>query len=173
MLPLSMIYIYPHSKSSLLSRSHGCFPGSTVEPTCCASCCRTTLTCCACRKCRYVIMHCTGVTSTLIALDTQSNHFAEFWEPQLAKHGYGAAYKKKTTEIYTAANAFAMDGCATFFRTARFALVKKYEVEFNKAAKSLSDTIAAEHRDAALSRMLKVRFCSVTYNTHLFPLTPG
>lgn len=49
-----------------------------------------------------------------------------------------------------------MDGCATFFRTARFALVKKYEVEFNKAAKSLSDTIASEHRDAALSRMLKV-----------------
>lgn len=95
--------------------------------------------------------------SPSVPYPTQSNHFAEFWEPELAKHGYGAAYKKKTTEIYTAANAFAMDGCATFFRTARFALVKKYEVEFNKAAKSLSDTIAPEHRDAALSRMLKVR----------------
>lgn len=31
---------------------------------------------------------------------------------------------------------YAMDGCATFFRRDRFTLVKKYEVEFNKAAQS-------------------------------------
>ena len=28
--------------------------------------------------------------------------------------------------------AYAMDGCATFFKRDKFALVKKYEVEFNK-----------------------------------------
>ena len=38
-----------------------------------------------------------------------------------------AIYKKKTTELYTR-NAYAIDGCATFFRRDRFALVKKYEV---------------------------------------------
>lgn len=141
-----------HSKSSLRTRNRGCCRGSTDAPTCCGSCFRTTQTCCACRKCRCVVV----CLCHKPRFSHQSNHFAEFWEPQLAKHGYGAAYKKKTTEIYTAANAFAMDGCATFFRTARFALVKKYEVEFNKAAKSLSDTIAPDHRDAALSRMLKV-----------------
>ena len=57
----------------------------------------------------------------------QSNHFAEFLAPELQKHGYTAIYKKKTTEIYTG-SAYAIDGCATFFRRDRFALVKKYEV---------------------------------------------
>ncbi len=49
--------------------------------------------------------------------------------PELQKHGYTAVYKKKTTELYTA-NKFAIDGCATFFRKDRFALVKKYEASF-------------------------------------------
>lgn len=47
--------------------------------------------------------------------------------PELQKHGYTAIYKKKTTEMYTG-NKYAIDGCATFFRRDRFALVKKYEV---------------------------------------------
>ena len=58
--------------------------------------------------------------------EVQSNHFQEFLMPELQKHGYTAVYKKKTTELYTA-NKFAIDGCATFFRKDRFALVKKYE----------------------------------------------
>lgn len=37
---------------------------------------------------------------------------------------------------------YAMDGCATFFRRDRFTLVKKYEVEFNKAAQSYVETIS-------------------------------
>ena len=49
-----------------------------------------------------------------------------------------------------------IDGCATFFKESRFALVKKYEVEFNKAALSLSDTIPADQKKAALNRLLKV-----------------
>ena len=52
--------------------------------------------------------------------------------PELQKHGYTAVYKKKTTELYTA-NKFAIDGCATFFRKDRFALVKKYEVGLDLA----------------------------------------
>lgn len=35
-----------------------------------------------------------------------------------------------------------MDGCATFYRRDRFNLVKKYEVEFNKAAQSYVETVA-------------------------------
>ena len=62
--------------------------------------------------------------------EVQSNHFHEFLMPELQKHGYTAVYKKKTTEMYTA-NKFAIDGCATFFRKDRFALVKKYEVAFH------------------------------------------
>ena len=52
--------------------------------------------------------------------------------PAFAKHdclqaGYSPIYKKKTAELYTGTGV-AMDGCATFFRKDRFALVKKYEV---------------------------------------------
>lgn len=59
--------------------------------------------------------------------EVQSNHYTDFLQPELAKAGYTAIYKKKTMEIYTG-NAYAIDGCATFFKKDRFALVKKYEV---------------------------------------------
>lgn len=36
---------------------------------------------------------------------------------------------------------YAMDGCATFFKRDRFSLVKKYEVEFNKAAQSYVESM--------------------------------
>jgi hypothetical protein len=67
------------------------------------------------------------------AQEVQSNHFTEFLAPELQKHGYTAIYKKKTTEIYTG-SAYAIDGCATFFRRDRFALVKKYEARPARAA---------------------------------------
>ncbi len=54
-------------------------------------------------------------------------------------------------------NAYAIDGCATFFKRSRFSLVKKYEVEFNKAALSLAENIGPEQKKPALSRLLKVR----------------
>jgi len=50
----------------------------------------------------------------------------------------------------------AIDGCATFFRRDKFSHVKKYEVEFNKAAQSLTDAIIpAAQKRVALSRLIK------------------
>ncbi|KAJ7570133.1 hypothetical protein O6H91_01G107700 [Diphasiastrum complanatum] len=87
--------------------------------------------------------------------EVQSDHFEEFFAPELDKHGYAAVYKKKTVELFTG-TAYAIDGCATFFRRDRFSLVKKYEVEFNKAAQSLSEALVpSSQRKAALSRLLK------------------
>ena len=86
--------------------------------------------------------------------EVQSNHFTEFLAPEMAKAGYTAIYKKKTTEMYTR-NAYAIDGCATFFRRDKFSLVKKYEVEFNKAALSLAEALPPEQKKAALNRLLK------------------
>lgn len=40
---------------------------------------------------------------------------------------------------------YAMDGCATFYRRERFTLVKKYEVEFNKAAQSYVEGITNQN----------------------------
>lgn len=86
--------------------------------------------------------------------EVQSNHFSDFLAPEMQKAGYTAIYKKKTAELYTR-NSYAIDGCATFFRRDRFALVKKYEVEFNKAALSLADAFPAEQKKGALNRLLK------------------
>lgn len=60
--------------------------------------------------------------------EVQSNHYTEFWAPELQKAGYVAIYKKKTSEMCVGGNMYAIDGCATFFRRDRFQLVKKYEV---------------------------------------------
>lgn len=65
--------------------------------------------------------------------EVQSDHYLDFWSPELQKAGYVAIYKKKTTEIYTE-NKYAIDGCATFFRRDRFSLVKKYEVSIQTAS---------------------------------------
>lgn len=86
--------------------------------------------------------------------EVQSNHFQDFLAPELQRAGYTAVYKKKTAEMYTR-NAYAIDGCATFFKKDKFALVKKYEVEFNKAALSLADVFAPDQKKAVLNRILK------------------
>eukprot|EP00245_Coleochaete_scutata_P008160 TRINITY_DN242_c0_g1_i1.p1 TRINITY_DN242_c0_g1~~TRINITY_DN242_c0_g1_i1.p1 ORF type:complete len:411 (+),score=72.36 TRINITY_DN242_c0_g1_i1:46-1233(+) len=97
-----------------------------------------------------------GYRADILCLqEVQSDHYEEFFMPELEKHGYAAVYKKKTAEVYTG-TAYAIDGCATFFRRDRFSLVKKYEVEFNKAALSLSEALSpVQSKKAALNRLLK------------------
>ncbi|KAK8933523.1 hypothetical protein KSP39_PZI015380 [Platanthera zijinensis] len=97
-----------------------------------------------------------GYHADIICLqEVQSKHFEEFFAPELDKHGYQALYKKKTVEVYNG-NSNSVDGCATFFRRDRFSHVKKYEVEFNKAAQSLTDAvIPAGQKKIALSRLIK------------------
>ncbi|KAG5055809.1 hypothetical protein JHK85_008319 [Glycine max] len=88
----------------------------------------------------------------------QSDHYEEFFSPELDKHGYYGLYKKKTNEVVTVynGNINTIDGCATFFRRDRFSHVKKYEVEFNKAAQSLTDAvIPTTQKKTALNRLVK------------------
>ncbi|KAI7748790.1 hypothetical protein M8C21_013651 [Ambrosia artemisiifolia] len=86
-----------------------------------------------------------GYLADIVCLqEVQSDHFEEFFAPELDKHGYQALFKRRTTEVYNGNNQ-PIDGCATFFRRDRFSHVKKYEVEFNKAAQSLTDALANTH----------------------------
>lgn len=104
--------------------------------------------------------------------EVQSDHYLEFWAPELQKAGYVAIYKKKTTEIYTE-NKYAIDGCATFFRRDRFSLVKKYEVEFNKAALSLAESfINPQQKKSALNRLLKDNVALIAVLEATDPGTP-
>ncbi|KAJ3673918.1 hypothetical protein LUZ60_005910 [Juncus effusus] len=100
-----------------------------------------------------------GYHADIICLqEVQNNHYEEFFAPELDKHGYQALYKKRTSEYLQIfpGNPITIDGCATFFRRDRFNHVKKYEVEFNKAAQSLTDAvITASQKKNALNRLIK------------------
>ncbi|GKV25894.1 hypothetical protein SLEP1_g35274 [Rubroshorea leprosula] len=97
-----------------------------------------------------------GYRADIVCLqEVQNDHFEEFFAPELDKHGYQALYKRKTNEVFSG-NPHTIDGCATFFRRDRFSHVKKYEVEFNKAAQSLTDfAIQSTQKKAALNRLVK------------------
>nr|GMC79429.1 carbon catabolite repressor protein 4 homolog 1-like [Ipomoea batatas]GMC79451.1 carbon catabolite repressor protein 4 homolog 1-like [Ipomoea batatas]GMC88737.1 carbon catabolite repressor protein 4 homolog 1-like [Ipomoea batatas] len=97
-----------------------------------------------------------GYRADIVCLqEVQNDHFEEFFAPELDKHGYQALYKRKTAEVF-GGNINTIDGCATFFRRDRFSHVKKYEVEFNKAAQSLTDALVpSAQKKAALSRLVK------------------
>lgn len=97
-----------------------------------------------------------GYRADIVCLqEVQSDHFEEFFGPELDKHGYQALFKRKTAEVFNG-NSNTIDGCATFFRRDRFSHVKKYEVEFNKAAQSLTDALVPSvQKKTALSRLVK------------------
>ncbi|KAE8680603.1 Carbon catabolite repressor protein 4-like protein 1 [Hibiscus syriacus] len=97
-----------------------------------------------------------GYRADIVCLqEVQNDHFEDFFAPELDKHGYQALYKRKTNEVY-GGNIQTIDGCATFFRRDRFSHVKKYEVEFNKAAQSLTEVaVQTTQKKAALNRLVK------------------
>lgn len=97
-----------------------------------------------------------GYRADIVCLqEVQSDHFEEFFAPELDKHGYQALYKRKTAEVFNG-NINSNDGCATFFRRDRFSHVKKYEVEFNKAAQSLTEALVpSTQKKTALGRLIK------------------
>ncbi|KAL1189809.1 Carbon catabolite repressor-like protein [Cardamine amara subsp. amara] len=97
-----------------------------------------------------------GYRADVVCLqEVQSDHFHEIFAPELDKHGYQALYKRKTNEVLSGSTS-AIDGCATFFRRDRFSHVKKYDVEFNKAAQSLTEAlIPPTQKRTALNRLVK------------------
>jgi len=88
--------------------------------------------------------------------EIQSDAFDDFFGPELGRAGYLAVYKRKTEQVYTG-SAYAIDGCATFYRKDAFTLIKKYEVEFNKAAASVAESAGppGAPREKAMSRLMK------------------
>jgi len=97
-----------------------------------------------------------GYNADVLCLqEIQSNHFEDFFLPELQRAGYHAVYKRKTGEMFTG-SAYAFDGCATFFRKDCFALIKKYEVEFNKAAGPVAEQAGGGAvREKAVQRLMK------------------
>ncbi|XP_054803066.1 carbon catabolite repressor protein 4 homolog 1-like isoform X2 [Prosopis cineraria] len=107
-------------------------------------------------KTQNLLREIVGYQADIVCLqEVQGDHYEDFFAPELDKHGYYGLYKRKTNEIF-GGNTSTVDGCATFFRRDRFSHVKKYEVEFNKAAQSLTDAmIPTGQKKTALNRLVK------------------
>ena len=105
--------------------------------------------------------------------EVQSDHYENFFKPEMSKYGYDSVYKKKTSEVY-AGGTMVIDGCGTFYRRDRFSIIKKYDVEFNKAALSLSEALnATSQKKAALNRLLKDNIALIVVLEALEPPDPA
>merc|ERR1711977_318162 len=105
--------------------------------------------------------------------EVQSDHYENFFKPEMSKYGYDSVYKKKTSEEY-AGGTMVIDGCGTFYRRDRFSIIKKYDVEFNKAALSLSEALnATSQKKAALNRLLKDNIALIVVLEALEPPDPA
>uniref|UniRef100_A0A7S2X3A0 Carbon catabolite repressor protein n=1 Tax=Chloropicon roscoffensis TaxID=1461544 RepID=A0A7S2X3A0_9CHLO len=105
--------------------------------------------------------------------EVQSDHYENFFKPEMSKYGYDSVYKKKTSEVYAGGN-MVIDGCGTFYRRDRFSIIKKYDVEFNKAALSLSEALNANsQKKAALNRLLKDNVALIVVLEALEPPDPA
>ncbi|XP_043722331.1 carbon catabolite repressor protein 4 homolog 1-like [Telopea speciosissima] len=86
--------------------------------------------------------------------EVQSDHFENFFEPELVKCGYSVLYREKTNKMYTGCG-LAIDGCATFFHRGRFKEIKRYELEYAKVASSVVSTLNIEKKNDAQIRLAK------------------
>ncbi|XP_018430720.1 PREDICTED: protein angel homolog 1-like [Nanorana parkeri] len=67
-----------------------------------------------------------GLSQVLCLQEVQENHYREEIRPALSTLGYSCHYKRRTGRK--------TDGCATFFRTRRFSLLRESHVEFFRPA---------------------------------------
>ncbi|KAI8505399.1 Protein angel 1 [Branchiostoma belcheri] len=63
--------------------------------------------------------------------EVQESHYNNFFQPELQKLGYEGLYKKRTGDK--------PDGCATFYRTCKFTLVKHRLVEYYRPGTDVLD----------------------------------
>ncbi|PFH37952.1 endonuclease/exonuclease/phosphatase family protein [Besnoitia besnoiti] len=94
--------------------------------------------------------------------EVQSEHFEDFFLPQLARRGYNGVYKQKTMEIFTSGSGkksggkFTMDGCATFYRKSKLTIVDQCGLEFSQLIKQASrEQLPRQLQRQAIKRLLK------------------
>nr|PIM05199.1 endonuclease/exonuclease/phosphatase family protein [Toxoplasma gondii COUG] len=94
--------------------------------------------------------------------EVQSEHFEDFFLPELARYGYNGTYKQKTMEVFTSGSGkksggkFTMDGCATFYRKSKFTIVDQCGLEFSQLIKQASrEQLPRQLQRQAVRRLLK------------------
>lgn len=111
--------------------------------------------------------------------EIQSNHFEDFFQPNLVERGYDGIFKAKTREGFLAdpkvAREKQIDGCAIFYKKDRFALLEQYHVEFNEAAKHMFETQRQQgrnipHYNQMMKRLLRGNIALVLVLEELGPV---
>uniref|UniRef100_UPI00358E9A2B CCR4-NOT transcription complex subunit 6-like-B isoform X2 n=1 Tax=Myxine glutinosa TaxID=7769 RepID=UPI00358E9A2B len=94
------------------------------------------------------ILHCSADIISLQALETEQ--FYNFFLPELKVNGYNGIFSSKSrARTMMEHERKYVDGCAVFFKTNRFMLVKEHLVEFNQLAMAHS-----EGSEAMLNRVM-------------------
>ncbi|KAL9155308.1 hypothetical protein ABFS82_10G173800 [Erythranthe guttata] len=95
-----------------------------------------------------------GYHADIVCLqEVQSDHFDDFFSPEMEKHGYQAIFKKKTMKAF-GGNMKTIDGCATFFRRDKFEHVRDFGFEFNEPAHSLIEPlVSSAQKNNAFNRL--------------------
>lgn len=71
-------------------------------------------------------------TDIICMQEVETRSFHEYWTPLLAKFGYkGVFYCKTRAKTMSESDAKKVDGCATFYKTAKFTLITKQNFEYN------------------------------------------
>lgn len=86
--------------------------------------------------------------------EVQSDHFENFFKPELTNRGYSVTFKKKTSAVYTA-NQYVIDGCATFYRKDLFKEIWIYELEFKNPAQIMVEALGPELKTEGTRRLVK------------------
>ncbi|TXG52804.1 hypothetical protein EZV62_021973 [Acer yangbiense] len=86
--------------------------------------------------------------------EVQSDHFENFFKPELTKLGYSVMFKAKKKGVY-AEKGEIFEGCATFFRRLLFKEVIRYELEFANTTLPLVDALGPEQKTEACIRLIK------------------
>ncbi|KAA0157563.1 hypothetical protein FNF29_00139 [Cafeteria roenbergensis] len=74
--------------------------------------------------------------------EVQTDHYASFFLPEMHKLGYEGLYRQKNRQSMGVAGK--VDGCAMFFKSSRFGLLEKYNLDFNEAVKKCCEGEAAK-----------------------------
>eukprot|EP01006_Ploeotia_vitrea_P050187 TRINITY_DN67421_c5_g8_i1.p2 TRINITY_DN67421_c5_g8~~TRINITY_DN67421_c5_g8_i1.p2 ORF type:complete len:455 (-),score=239.47 TRINITY_DN67421_c5_g8_i1:67-1284(-) len=96
--------------------------------------------------------------------EVQADHFNEFFLPRMKEKGYEGIFKRKTREAI-GNNVDAIDGCAIFYKSNRFALNERYGISFNDLARD------QYHIPRQLRRLMKGNVALVAVLEDLMPPT--
>lgn len=96
-----------------------------------------------------VLEHLAWLDADVVCLQEVSRtQYVHFFLPEMIKRGYDGLYKQKTTDNATGLDA-QLDGCAVFYRTTKFSLVKVQDIEFYNLARQTLQ-MAGEQRDTLI-----------------------